>query len=178
MQRKIRQHMKRLWILPLLATALMGFGGELKSFDASFEQHIIDENDKRVVYRGHVWAQRPHSAHWRYSEPVEKEVYMNGNEVVVVEPEMEQAIVRQLREEIDFFTILSHAKPLGDGRYEAQYDSQTFTITADGELLVSISYRDTFDNRIELRFGEQHQNTPIPPSTFNAEIPDGYDVIY
>lgn len=170
--------MKQLWPLLFLATALFGFGGELESFEAKFEQHIVDENGKQVVYRGYVWAERPHSIHWRYSEPVKKEVYMNGNEVIVIEPDMEQALVRQLREEIDLFTILSHAKEVAPHRYEAQYDSQTFTVTTEEERLSSISYRDTFDNRIELRFSEQHQNVPIPEETFRAEIPEEYDVIY
>lgn len=149
----------------------------LASFEAAFEQRIVDENGHSVVYAGHVWAQKPETVRWHYETPVEKDIYISGKDVVVIEPEMEQAIIRTLREDIDFLTIISQAKKTGPDTYEAVYGSQKFTIMLQDGIIVSIAYRDTFENRIELHFSKQSQNAPIDPTTFHWEIPASYDVI-
>jgi outer membrane lipoprotein carrier protein len=161
----------------VLLTPLFAFDGTLKSFHAAFEQEIVDENNKSIVYRGTLWAQRPDSALWQYREPVEKSIFVRGGEVVVIEPELEQAIVRRLNEDIDFLEILSRARKTGPGLYEAQYGSQTFRIATHGETIDSISYRDSFDNRVTITFSGQKQNTPIDREVFRVSIPPSYDIV-
>jgi outer membrane lipoprotein carrier protein len=169
--------MKHLLFLILIIPSLFAFTDTLESFEADFEQHIIDENDERVIYKGKVTAQKPDRAYWRYSEPVEKEIFIVRQEVVIIEPDMEQAIVRTLQEDIDFFTILSHAKKIDVNRYEATYGSQVFDIALKAGVIESISYRDHFDNRIELHFSAQRQNRPIAQETFQPHIPASFDIV-
>ncbi|MDX1295290.1 MAG: LolA-like outer membrane lipoprotein chaperone [Sulfurimonadaceae bacterium] len=169
--------MKYLLLITLIIPSLCAFTENLESFEAEFEQHIIDENDERVVYKGKVTAQKPDRAYWSYTEPVEKEIFIVRQEVVIIEPDMEQAIVRTLQEDIDFFTILSHAKKIDENRYEANYGSQLFEISLNAGIIESISYRDHFDNRIELRFSSQRQNHPVPRETFLPNIPATFDIV-
>ena len=168
------------YLLPTLLyllTPLLALDVTLQSFQASFTQEILDENNKSIVYRGTLWAQRPDSALWHYSEPVEKSIYVHGGEVVMIEPDLEQAVVRRLNEDIDFLEILSRARKSGPEQYEAQYGSQTFHITLKGEVIDSISYRDSFDNRVSITFSKQMQNTPIEAERFRVTIPPSYDII-
>jgi outer membrane lipoprotein carrier protein len=161
----------------LLTVAAFAVTDTLKSFDADFEQRITDENNRTVVYTGHLWAETANRARWEYRTPVTKTIIIQNRNVLMVEPDLEQAVVRTLDEEIDFFSILSRAQKVSQNQYEAQYRSQRYEIGLDGTLVESIRYRDGFDNRIELRFSHQKQNTPIAPAVYDVVIPEFYDVI-
>lgn len=169
--------MHYLFLLLLWTTSLFALETSLQSFDAQFEQRITDENNKSVVYTGHVWASRPDQVLWHYTEPVEKSIYIAQNTVIIIEPELEQAIIRTLNEDIDLLTILSRAKKISDCSYETSYHSQRFLIELDNEVLHAIHYKDSFDNRITLTFSHQQQNIPIAPQKFHPTIPTDYDII-
>jgi outer membrane lipoprotein carrier protein len=177
MHEKIRGFMRSLLLFFLMLIPLFAFDTDLQSFHARFVQTITDENNKSIVYRGTLWAQRPDSALWHYREPVEKSIYVRSGEVVIIEPDLEQAIVRRLNEDIDFLQILSRARKSGPELYEAQYGSQIFRIAMRGEVVDSISYSDSFDNRVTINFSEQQQNAPIDPERFRVSIPPFYDIV-
>jgi outer membrane lipoprotein carrier protein len=169
--------MRSLLLSLLMLMPLSAFDTDLQSFHAHFVQTITDENNKSIVYRGTLWAQRPDSALWHYRKPVEKSIYIRSGEVVVIEPDLEQAIVRRLNEDIDFLEILSRARKSGPELYEAQYGSQTFFIALQGDVVDAISYHDSFDNDVTITFSDQKQNTPIDPERFRVSIPPSYDII-
>lgn len=167
--------------LTLLLTSILSlyaFNTDLRQFEADFEQRITDEDNQTLIYRGHVWADRSNLARWRYDTPVVKEIYIQHATVVILEPDLEQAIVRPLDREIDFLSILAQAKRVDDTLYTAYYASQTYTIHLDNEQnLDAIRYRDGFENRIELRFSHQKRNEPIDSEIFKVDIPADFDVI-
>lgn len=169
--------MRFLYLLFICSAALFAFAESVTTFQADFEQQIVDENGKKVVYNGSLSAVRPDRAYWRYDTPVSKKIYVLQDEVVMIEPDMEQAIVRKMQEEIDLFSILANAKEIDENHYEATYRSQSFMIATEKGVVASIRYRDDFDNKIELRFFNQVQNAPIPPETFQVTIPSSYDII-
>ncbi len=178
MSGKKRLSMRRAILLTLLTTlSLYGFAESVTTFSSDFEQSIVDADGKEIVYRGSVTAKRPDRAYWHYDAPVAKEVYIVGEEVVIVEPDMEQAIIRWMGEEIDFFSILSHAEKTGPEQFEARYNDQSFTLKVTDGLLRSISYRDTFENRVEIRFSHPVYDAAVPETTFEAKIPATYDII-
>ena len=76
---------------------------DINSFSADFTQEISDENNKIVKYVGKINAKKPKLAMWSYSKPVEKKVYIEKNSVVVIEPELEQIIIRKLHDDFDIF---------------------------------------------------------------------------
>lgn len=169
--------MKYLIILFGLTAGLFAFSDSLQSFSADFEQNITDEHNKTITYSGHVWAQRPDMALWSYQKPVEKHVYVNARNVTVLEPDLEQAIVKKIANDIDLFAIVTDAKPVGDGRYEALYESQAFTITLREGVIDKIEYKDPFENLVTLQFSAQEQNKEIAEERFRVKIPADYDII-
>jgi outer membrane lipoprotein carrier protein len=168
----------RLLLLALLSfTSLFAVAESLNSFSADFEQRITDEKNSTISYQGHVWAKRPDLAHWDYRTPVNKSLYIRGERVVIIEPDLEQAIIKKIDGDINLLAVLSSAIHVGKGRYRADYGSQTFFITMHNGIIASISYKDAFDNLVELVFMHQEQNSPIDDARFNAVIPDDYDII-
>ena len=169
--------MKYLIVLFGLTAGLFAFSDSLQSFSADFEQNITDEHNKTITYSGHVWAQRPDMALWSYQKPVEKHVYINAKNVTILEPDLEQAIVKKIANDIDLFAIITDAKPVGDERYEAFYDSQAFHITLREGIIDKIEYKDPFENLVTLQFSAQEQNKGIDHGLFKVKIPSDFDVI-
>jgi outer membrane lipoprotein carrier protein len=168
----------RFLMLALLSfSSLFAVAETLNSFSADFEQRITDEKNSTISYKGHVWAKRPDQAHWNYQSPVNKSVYIKGERVVVIEPDLEQAIIKKIEGDINLLAVLSSAVPLGGERYRADYGSQTFFITMQSGVIAKIQYRDAFDNLVELIFMRQEQNGPIAAERFDAVVPESFDIL-
>lgn len=158
--------------IPLLASL-----DEISSFEADFVQSITDEKSKTLVYNGKIRALKPQNAKWSYTKPVKKDVYINDFEVTIVEPEIEQVIVKTLESNFDFFKIISNAKRVADNRYIANYKNSKFTIIKNGNLIESISYLDEFENKVQISFKNQKQNQPIDKAIFTPSFPLDFDII-
>ncbi len=170
--------MKRLLLLSVLvSTSLFGFADALKSISADFTQTITDDTNKTITYEGHLYAARPDMARWDYVKPVEKSVYVVGHKVTIIEPELEQAIVKTFRDEIDLFKILSKARKTGPDTYLATHGSQRFLIKIKDSIPMALSYQDAFENRIRIRFSRQKINTKLSASLFRPVIPEDYDLL-
>lgn len=161
----------------LMVSSLFAAPKDLSSFNSRFEQTIVDDNGKKILYTGELWAAKPQNALWLYHKPIQKSVYINANKVTVIEPQIEQVTLRTLDNEIDFLQIIQKAKRLDDERYSATIKGQTYTITFKNDLLSTISYTDGYDNRVTIRFLSPLQNKPIEASRFKAIIPENFDII-
>lgn len=161
----------------LIAASLCAAPKDLSSFNSRFEQTIIDDNGKTILYKGELWASKPQNALWVYQKPIQKSVYVNANKVMVIEPVIEQVTLRSLDNEIDFLQIIQKAKRLDDEHYSATVKGQTYTIVFHNELLSTISYTDGYDNRVTIRFLSPVQNKTIDPSRFKPTIPADFDII-
>ena len=164
-------------LLGSFLSLLMGFSENIQTFSSDFEQHITDEQNKTLTYRGHVWSKRPDLALWHYREPIEKMIYVQGQNVVIIEPDLEQVLMRHIDRDIDLLAILKTSKPLGNGKHEAHFESQRFIITEKQGIIERIDYFDPFDNKVVLQFNAQEQNKPINDEKFKATIPRDYDII-
>lgn len=169
--------MKYLLFITLYIPALFGFSESIYSFSAEFKQRIIDDQNKTITYHGQVWAKRPDKALWKYSDPIEKNVYIHGHQVIVIEPDLEQAIIKKISNDIDLFALIASAKPIGDEIYEAHYADQIFTIRLKRGVIELIKYLDPFENRVIIAFTDQKQNKEIDDDKFFARIPKSYDII-
>lgn len=166
--------------LPLLfalSLTLAASPKEINSFNGKFVQTIIDDNGKKIVYSGELWASKPQNALWVYQKPIQKSVYINAQKITVIEPSIEQVTLRTLDEEIDFLQIIQKAKKVDNEKYSATVKGQTYTVTFKNDLLNSISYTDGYDNRVTILFSNPTQNKPIDSSKFKPTIPSEYDVI-
>jgi len=169
--------MKSLLLLIVSLSSLFAFADSVRSFSADFTQQITDDTNKTITYDGHVDAARPDKARWEYREPIEKSVFVIGQKVTIIEPELEQAIVKTFRDEIDLFKILSKAEKLDDETYLAEHKSQKFLLKIRDDVPMAISYRDAFDNTIRILFSHQKVNRNLPEALFVPEIPAGYDIL-
>lgn len=147
------------------------------NFQADFTQIIQDDHNKTITYKGDVIATQPAYALWKYKSPVTKSVYVLRNKVVMVEPELEQAIIKTMQSSFDFFTLLKSAKKVSKNHYEAIFENVKYTILTKGNIVKTIQYEDEFENKITIEFTHQQVNQRIDLNVFNPYIPQGFDII-
>jgi len=150
---------------------------EINSFSSKFEQTITDDHKKTIVYKGELWASKPQNALWVYQKPIQKSVYINGSKIVIVEPSLEQATIRKLDGDIDFLSIIQNAKKIDTNRYAAKVKGQEYNLFFKDDILSSISYTDSFENKIVISFSSQQQNQTININRFKPYIPASYDIL-
>lgn len=169
--------MKYIFFISILFTQIFASFDFLESFEADFIQNITDEKNKTLKYNGHIIAKKPQQAVWNYTKPVPKKVYISKYSVVIVEPEIEQAIIKRLKSNFDFFNIIKNAKKISKNEYIATHNKTDFKIVTNGKLLESISYKDEFDNKIIITFKNQKHNIKLDKMLFIPDIPIEFDVI-
>jgi len=131
---------------------------QLNSFDADFVQNITDDKNKTLLYSGHIVATKPQSALWNYTKPIKKDIYISEYSVTIIEPEIEQVIIRRISSNFDIFHLIKNAKEIQKNRYLTTYKNTKFHITIQNGMIESISYKDEFDNNVEIIFTNQKQN--------------------
>jgi len=169
--------MKSILLMTILFTFSFASLTNIYSFEANFVQNITDEKNKVLTYSGHLVAAKPMYAKWEYLKPIKKDVYINSHNVTIVEPEIEQVIVKRIESKFDFFNIVESAKKIQENIYEAYYKEVKFTITVKKSIIESISYLDEFDNNVEVLFSKQKQNIKIDIAMFRAKFPLEFDII-
>lgn len=169
--------MKHIFILLLLYTSSFAFFNNLNTFQADFTQTVTDEKDKVLSYSGFVKASKPQNAVWTYTTPIKKEVYININTATVIEPEIEQAIIKHIETNFSFFNMINNAKKIKKNTFVANYKESNFTIVTKNNLIESISYIDEFENKVKIVFKNQKQNEVISPERFIPNIPADFDII-
>ncbi|QOY53450.1 outer membrane lipoprotein chaperone LolA [Candidatus Sulfurimonas baltica] len=161
----------------LLITHVAASMNDITSFEADFTQTITDDKDKTLTYSGHILASKPQNARWNYIEPVKKNVFITQFEVTIVEPEIEQVIVKRIESNFDFFKMISNAKKINNNTYETKYKESVFKIVQNNSLIESISYIDEFENRVKIIFKNQKQNHTIDLKVFTPNYPLYFDII-
>ncbi|WP_229860171.1 LolA-like outer membrane lipoprotein chaperone [Candidatus Sulfurimonas baltica] len=169
--------MKYLLLAMLLITHVAASMNDITSFEADFTQTITDDKDKTLTYSGHILASKPQNARWNYIEPVKKNVFITQFEVTIVEPEIEQVIVKRIESNFDFFKMISNAKKINNNTYETKYKESVFKIVQNNSLIESISYIDEFENRVKIIFKNQKQNHTIDLKVFTPNYPLYFDII-
>ena len=161
----------------LTLTSLYGIGENTTTMQADFTQTITNDKNNTITYSGEMLAKRPNLTKWHYSEPVEKTVYITTSNVTVIEPELEQVIIKQLENAIDILAILSTATKVTENQYNAYYHAKLYHIGLESNEIRSISYNDAFDNLVTITFTKRKINTPIDDERFYPSIPEDFDII-
>jgi len=169
--------MRLLFSTLLLSTSLFAIGENITTMQADFTQTITDDKNSTLIYKGNMLAKRPNMAKWHYVEPIEKRVYIVDKEVTVVEPELEQAIIKKLDNSIDILAILSSATKISKEHYVAIYHEKEYEIYLSGKKIKSIHFSDAFDNQVSINFTQEKINQKIDDQRFKAEIPLDFDII-
>lgn len=169
--------MKYILFYILLISNVFASIESINSFEADFVQSITDDKNKVLNYSGHVIASKPQYAKWNYLKPIKKDVYISRFNVTIVEPEIEQVIIRNIESNFDFFKMISNAKKTKADTFTANYKDKVFTIIQSSNLIESISYIDEFENRVKIVFKNQKQNHKIDPTDFAPKFPLDFDII-
>jgi len=169
--------MKYMILLVFFYTLSSASMKEINSFEADFTQSITDEKNKTLTYTGHVIASKPQNALWNYIKPVRKDIYIGEFSVTIIEPEIEQVIIRKLSSNFDIFRLIENAKKIKDNRYLAIYKDIEFNIIIKNNLIYSIYYKDQFDNDVKIVFKKQKQNIQINEQIFYPKIPLDFDIV-
>ncbi len=152
--------------------------GNLKSFASDFRQTIINNENSRIVYTGKLYAKKEkNQALWIYTSPIDKKIYYSSGKVVIIEPELEQAIFAKLDKVPNILTLLKKAKKIGKDTYITTFNNTRYTITMKNGTLHKITYTDELQNRITILFEKQKNNISIPDTRFAYRIPADYDIL-
>ncbi len=169
--------MKQLFTFILSFTLGFASFDNTNAFEADFTQSVTDDKNKSLIYKGHIIASKPQNALWNYTSPIKKDVYISKYSVTIIEPEIEQVIIRKIESNFDFFNMIRNAKEIEKNRYEANYKESKFIITTKDELIESISYIDEFENSVKIIFKNQKQNEEIDLELFIPNYSLDFDVI-
>ena len=169
--------MKHIFLYTLLSTLLFASLDNINSFEADFTQMVTDDKGKVLTYTGNVIASKPQNALWDYIKPITKKIYIDSHKVTVIEPEIEQVIIRRIESSFDFFNMIKKAKKTGDNSYLAIFKSSEFIIKTEKSLIKSIAYSDEFENSVHILFENQKQNREIDKMIYIPNIPVEFDII-
>jgi outer membrane lipoprotein carrier protein len=169
--------MKFFTLLVLTYTLSFASFYNLTSFEADFTQSVTDDKNVSINYSGHLIASKPQNALWNYTKPIKKDIYINNFEVTVVEPEIEQVIIRKIESDFNFFNMLKNAKKISKNMYEANYKDSNFIIKTKNKTIESISYLDEFDNVVKITFKNQKQNIKVDAEIFFPKYPLDFDIV-
>ncbi|BCX79322.1 LolA-like outer membrane lipoprotein chaperone [Campylobacter sp. 19-13652] len=169
--------MKKFILIFLCVTSLFAASAlEFGSLSADFVQ-TIKSGGKDIVYNGRFYATTK-EAFWEYDSPARKRIYFSDDRVVIIEDELEQAIISRLENVPNLTSILRNAKRISDKLYKASYDDVDYLISIDERGVVSmIDYKDKLDNKVKITLSNVIKNGKINPEIFIPHIPQGYDII-
>jgi outer membrane lipoprotein carrier protein len=160
--------MKIINIVFLLVISLFANKQHINTLEANFIQKVTNPSNKTITYKGKIYIRQPNQMLWIYTTPIIKNVYMVGQQIIMVEPELEQAIFTSLTKEINLIELINNPSKV-DKKYKLGYNK-------DG-VIKSISYKDEVDNNILIEFINIKVNGYIKNSIFFTNIPDDYDII-
>ncbi len=150
---------------------------DIKSFQSSFTQSIVNNSGKEILYNGTIYIKEPAKVLWNYNDPIIKNVYILENKVTIIEPDLEQAIVSTLKEEINILDLLKNAVKISSYKYEASIYDKTYLLTIRNGILTQINYTDEIENKVTISFKNILQNRDMSDDIFDFRIPNDYDII-
>lgn len=161
----------------LTCSVLIAGAFDFDTISSDFKQTITNEESSKIVYKGSFYATTKAKALWVYKSPIDKKIYFSQNQVVIVEPELEQVIITNLQNTPNLTEILKSAKSVRGDIYETTYEDTKYVIHVKNGKIELISYSDKLENRVTIELFNQNINTFLDDSLFKANIPDGFDIV-
>ena len=166
---------KLLFIFYIFIGQLLALNLDFDTFSSDFTQKVKSKNST-LFYSGHFTLSK-NQAYWIYDTPNKKEIFINKNEIIIVEHDLEQAIFSRLENIPNLNRIFEKAKYITDNKFIAKYENIDYIITLNKDEIQSIFYKDGFENDILITLSNQTKNSKIDMRIFEAKIPQNYDII-
>ena len=167
--------MKKILLCLICSVFVIANPLEFKTLNSEFTQ-IVKSQDTKIEYSGNFIATNK-NAFWHYEKPNLKDIYFSFEKVIVIEPELEQAIITNVKEVPNITDILQNAKQDKNGNFLAKFDDINYLIHIENNKITKITYTDKMDNDIELIFLNLKKNSDINESLLIPQIPNNFDVI-
>jgi len=164
-------------ILILINIYILSFANifDIENFKADFTQTIKNNSNSEIKYNGNIIFDK-NNILWHYNEP-SKNVYISKTQFIIDEPELEQAIISQISEELNLLNILKESKKIDNTTYKNTLNNIEYTIKIHKNKLQAIFYTDELDNKVSIVFANVKVNTPIDTKLFVFNPPSYYDII-
>jgi len=150
---------------------------DFETISSEFKQTITNEENSKIVYNGSFYATTKAKALWIYKKPIEKKIYFSQKRVVIIEPELEQAIITNLDNTPNITEILRGAKKISNDIYQTSYNDIQYTVKIKSSKIDTISYKDKLGNSVKIELLNQSTNTFLDNTLFVPSIPKDFDVI-
>ena len=172
---------------------------KLQSIEAHFVQYVVDKAGTSVQEsRGVLKAKRPGLFYWHTEPPLEQVIVSDGQNVIVYDPDLEQATVQPVTEQLSNTPALlfsGDVKKLGESflvHYKHwdntvdQYvlmprgaDSlfESLRLRFDQGILVEMRLTDSLGQKSTIGFNDAKVNSGLTDKQFEFVIPEGTDVI-
>jgi len=163
----------------LTSSSLLTAGiNDLQTFESNFKQTIINDQNSHITYAGKLYAKKDkNQALWIYTNPIDKKIYYSKGRVVIIEPELEQAIFAKLDKIPNILSLLKQAKKISNDTYITTFNNTQYKILVNKNQITKISYTDELHNRVNIEFKNQKSNQNISDSKFAYHIPSDYDIL-
>jgi outer membrane lipoprotein carrier protein len=165
-------------LIVALISAISIFANKLnfQSFQSDFIQNIKNPSGKVITYEGSIVAYNNNFI-WRYTQPIQKEVYILDGNVIINEPELEQIIYTTTNTQLNLNNLLKDAQQIDKNNYFTFLNDTKYSFLVKDEILMSLSYLDGVDNKVNIIFKNQIKNGKIDSKIFLFDPNPNFDII-
>ncbi|WP_371818509.1 LolA-like outer membrane lipoprotein chaperone [Campylobacter helveticus] len=167
--------MKFFIFLTLFCALVFAYDLDYENYTSEFSQSVSSKQSK-LDYEGHFILEKDR-AFWSYEKPSKKEIYINKNDIIIVEHDLEQVSFAKLEKIPNLSAIFKQAKEISPNKLKATYENTDYIITLFNGEVKSISYNDEFENKVLITLHKPQKNTKINPSIFKPKFPQNYDIL-
>ncbi|QWU79955.1 periplasmic outer membrane-specific lipoprotein chaperone [Campylobacter novaezeelandiae] len=167
--------MKVIFILLGLIIKIFALDLSFENFSSDFIQSI-DNKKTKINYTGHFIITH-NKALWNYQNPMHKDIFIDNNKITIIEYDLEQVIISKLERIPNLNEIFKNAKKINQNTYEAKYENTTYILNLKENQVENISYKDEFDNNVNIKLLNQKRNTHIDENLFIPKIPKNFDIV-
>ncbi len=150
---------------------------DFSSLSSDFVQTITSPEGNSFEYKGKFYAKKPNFVLWSYKTPTEKYIYITNDNVMVVEPELEQVIISKMRNIPNISKLLKNAKKISKNLFKTTFEDVEYSIHVENNKPKSIKYIDKLENKITINFLHVRTNIYLGNKLFEYKIPKDFDVI-
>lgn len=165
----------------------------LSSYSADFTQQVFDINGELLQdASGLIRLQQPQRLYWKMQFPNEDVLIADGTTLWHIDPFVEQVVALDQAKSVTNHPIILIAEPKSSlwAEYQVSRDKQRFVVTPitdqgnitqlviafnEQEALSGLEMTDQQQQRNVLSFKNIQQNSRIPASVFQFNMPEGFD---
>ena len=169
--------MKIISFFIFLNISLFAFFENISTFQSSFRQ-IVTSDGKEIIYSGLIFIKRPNSILWKYQYPIEKSIYIRDRSLFMVEPDLEQVIIKSISTSFQLINLLEDSQKIDENRYSTKVNEKEYLFILKNSILHRVIYNDELGNFIEVTFTNPKIDKEIGDNLFIPNIPNYFDRIY